>query len=289
MWCFNCQQDVPASASGNTARCAQCGRFLKPHADEFSTAEETTEGTELELDPIATMPAVALATAGDEISSDVSPTPSVESATDDDDWMLDQQVRQLHRRLHSEESTILSPNFQNEIGNATSESLFRTTDNASATIWPTALQTEVSLNSANSRPTATGHPPSIIAWTMMALGLMAFVCGGMLLAWSFLGRRNDLWNIGMPLTLAGQFGLLLGLVLQLDHLWQANRRTTETLENVDRHLHQMNHAATLLRTSHASPAQSFYAHLAEGAHPHLLMSNLKGRLDLLADKLSQQQ
>jgi hypothetical protein len=71
-------------------------------------------------------------------------------------------------------------------------------------------------------------------------------------------------------------------------LWQANRRNTETLENVDRRLHQINHAATLLRTSHGSPGQSFYAHLAEGAHPHLLLSDLKGQLDLLANKLSQQ-
>jgi hypothetical protein len=122
----------------------------------------------------------------------------------------------------------------------------------------------------------------------MAIGLMAFVCGGVLLGCSLLGRRSDLWNLGMPLTLGGQFSLLLGLVLQLDHLWQANRRTTEALEIVDRQLNQIQHSATQLRTSHGSPTQSFYAHLAENAHPHLLLSDLKGQLDLLANRLSQQ-
>ena len=122
----------------------------------------------------------------------------------------------------------------------------------------------------------------------MSLGLMSFVCGGVLLAWSFIGHRNDLWGLGMPITLVGQFGLLLGLVLQLDHLWQASRHTADTLNAVDDRLSEINHATTLLRTTHSSPAQSFYAHYAEGAHPHLLLADLKGQLDLLSAKMSQQ-
>ena len=123
---------------------------------------------------------------------------------------------------------------------------------------------------------------------IMSLGLMSFVCGGVLLAWSFIGHRNDLWGLGMPITLVGQFGLLLGLVLQLDHLWQASRHTADTLNAVDDRLSEINHATTLLRTTHSSHAQSFYAHYAEGAHPHLLLADLKGQLDLLSAKMSQQ-
>ena len=44
---------------------------------------------------------------------------------------------------------------------------------------------------------------------------------------------------------------------------------------------------TLLGTSHGSPAGSFYAHMARGASPQLLLADLKSQLDLLAVKLGQ--
>ena len=127
----------------------------------------------------------------------------------------------------------------------------------------------------------------VIAWLILALGLMAFSCGGVLLAWSLLGHRSDLWNYGMPFALAGQFGLLLGLILHLDHVWHTNRRTADALASVDDRLAEINHATTLLQSSRTTPGQSFYVHMADNAHPRLLLADLKGQLDLLANKLSQ--
>ena len=92
---------------------------------------------------------------------------------------------------------------------------------------------------------------------------MAFVCGAVLLGWSFFGGRSELWNLGMPITLAGQFGLLFGLVLQADTLWQDNRRTADKLDQVDERLHDLNHTTTLLGSSYSSGSQAFYSHLAE--------------------------
>jgi len=43
----------------------------------------------------------------------------------------------------------------------------------------------------------------------------------------------------------------------------------------------------MLGTSHASPGAAFYSHLVEGASPQILLSDLKGQLDLLAVKLGQ--
>lgn len=78
--------------------------------------------------------------------------------------------------------------------------------------------------------------------------------------------------IGLPLTLFRQAGLILGLVLQPETLWQTNRATTQTL--------------SALSTNLAVPLHAFYMHLAEGASPHLLLADLKGQLDQLSDQMS---
>ena len=108
----------------------------------------------------------------------------------------------------------------------------------------------------------------------------------MLLGWSIAARREDLWPIGLPLALVGQAGLILGLILQLDGLWHTSRRTAKALTQLDGELASVRQATTLLSTSHASGAQSFYFHLAEGASPQLLLADLKGQLDLLAQQMA---
>jgi hypothetical protein len=128
----------------------------------------------------------------------------------------------------------------------------------------------------------------LIAWSILSLGLATFACGAVLLGWSFAAERDDLWPLGLPLALIGQAGLIIGLVLQLDGLWQSNRHTAQTLSQLDGELSRVRHATTLLSTSRTAPAQSFYAHMAEGASPQLLLADLKGQLDLLAQQMSSQ-
>jgi hypothetical protein len=74
---------------------------------------------------------------------------------------------------------------------------------------------------------------------MIVLGAITFVSGAALFAFALALRRNELWNFGLPLALSGQFGLLLGLALQLKNLRKSTRRATELLESVDHQLHQM--------------------------------------------------
>ncbi len=204
----------------------------------------------------------------------------------DDGWILDEQVRHLQRRMHVPQVAVSSY--------AANVHADWSVEMASGDFWNTAASPKPTLSSRmttvphSAEATVTRRRPSIVAWSILSLGLMAFLCGGVLLVWAFVGHRNDLWGLGMPLALVGQFGLLLGLVLQLDHLWQANRRTAETLDVVDERLHEINHATTLLQSSHSTAAQSFYTHLAEGAHPHLLLADLKGQLDILATKMAAQ-
>jgi len=114
---------------------------------------------------------------------------------------------------------------------------------------------------------------------------MSFVCGAILLGWSLGSGRQELWNLGLPISLGGQVALLAGLLLQLDRLWHHSRTACAKLDNVDERLHELKRTTALLGTTHTSAANAFYSHLAGGASPQLLLTDLKSQLDLLALRL----
>jgi hypothetical protein len=117
--------------------------------------------------------------------------------------------------------------------------------------------------------------------------VMALVFGGVLLGWSCWSGQQQFWTLGLPFALLGQTGLVIGLILQIHGVWQSNQQATHVLSELDEQLDELRQATSLLSTTHSSPAQSFYFHLAEGASPHLLLSDLKGQLDLLAMRMVQ--
>lgn len=213
MWCTNCQQDVPALASGDTARCAQCGRFLKRRAD----------GTVATPDSSAPI---------DDFSPSFAPPVPVGPMTSSDDWLLQQQVRHLQRRLRLSDSADFAPTFSQVA-----------TDEPTATIkFPTPLAIPVRLRSP------------IAAWIMIILGSIAFIGGAVFITLATISGHDDPLCLGVPLALAGHLGLTFGLVLQLSHLRHANHRLAEMLQFTDARLEQMN------VTNHRAP--SFIRHAA---------------------------
>lgn len=135
------------------------------------------------------------------------------------------------------------------------------------------------------RGSAVGAFTSIV----LAFGTASFVCGGVLLGWSLATGRQELWAAGLPTALAGQVTLLFGLVLQLDRLWHDNRAAAAKLDSVDEQLGEIKAATTLLSTGQGSTASGvFYSHLANGAGPQLLLTDLKSQLDLLAMKMAEE-
>jgi hypothetical protein len=127
------------------------------------------------------------------------------------------------------------------------------------------------------------------AWCALSLGLTALACGAVLLGWSFWTGRADLTTFGLPLTLAGQVVLTIGVLLQLEHLAHGYRSTLAALAQVDSGCQELRRATALIAASHSAPAQSFYAHLAQGAAPDLLLADLKAQLDLLSMRFAEQQ
>ncbi len=136
------------------------------------------------------------------------------------------------------------------------------------------------------KPPARRGTIAFFSWAALSLGMIGFSCGAVLLIWAFCAERNELWAIGLPITFLGQSALVLGLVLQLDGLSRASRETSRELQQLDDQLGELRHTTTLLGTTHSSAAQSFYAHMADGGNPHLLLADLKGQLDLLAVQLA---
>ncbi len=194
----------------------------------------------------------------------------MEPSSDLDDWALDVELHRLHRLV----TAAMPP-------------LLPQPPTMLATLpWQSGQGQAAPTNSAQSPLAISRVAPrrraSIVVWSLLGLGIMAFVCGAILLAWSLIADRAELWTLGMPICLAGQLGLLLGLVFQLSRLWDDNRQTANQLASVDQRLDDLKQTATLLTTGHASPAQSFYAHMAGGASPQILLADLKSQLDLLA-------
>jgi hypothetical protein len=253
MWCSHCQQDVPAvprdGAPGlQCVRCKQLATQQPPPVDE----QPVPPGVE----PIATVAQESpLAT------QLLPPLPQ-------EDWELEAELRYVQR---------LAQTWKEPLAAEPAEFPLPTT----AVPEQPARETV-----SDATPRETKSRFAGLAWGVLSLGVMAFVCGGVLLGWSAITGRNELWSLGLPLTLFGQAGLILGLVLQLESLWQTNRATSQTLTQLDGELHELRHSTTLLTQSRSTPAQSFYLHLAEGASPHLLLADLKGQLDLLSEQLS---
>lgn len=281
MWCATCHQDVPLSrdSAATGSQCARCGNRL----DESATTA---------MDPCA-------AYLNEEDGPDTVPfgsppeTPAIDAVELDrlfvapplptEDWQFEAEFRDVDRLVNRLRQVV--PPKQHASSAAHVPAAYHPLDVDRVPSVMTRLQAVGSSASA-ARPTEKSN---FAAWSLLSLGLATFVCGGVLLGWAFAADRGDLWSLGLPLTLAGQAGLILGLVMQLEGLWRSTRQTDQTLNELDGQLSELRHATTMLGSTHSSPAQSFYAHMAEGANPQLLMADLKGQLDLLAQQLAAHQ
>jgi hypothetical protein len=130
----------------------------------------------------------------------------------DEDWQIEADIRSVHRLI---------------------DNLRRTRLDASAEISPPHLPPAAGPAVLIQQPLASGPKSNLAAWTILSLGLAVFACGAVLLGWSIVAEREDLWPIGLPLALAGQAGMIVGLVFQLEGVWQSNRQTAVALSALD--------------------------------------------------------
>lgn len=119
---------------------------------------------------------------------------------------------------------------------------------------------------------------TVLSWCALAVAMTGFVCGGILLAWSLVFNRADLWNVGETVTLASQVGLLIGLILQLDRLGHERSQTVNRLTLLDERVESLRSQSAIWseRKLRADQKES----VTESA-----LADLKTQLDVLAAKL----
>jgi len=130
-----------------------------------------------------------------------------------DDWELDELLRQIARMLATESEE--PPNRKR----SRLDAAHRTSRRPRRSGWGVKLRRiGERIETVHARRILP-----ILAWVATLLGTMAVVCGGVLVAWSMVTGRQGLWRIGMPVALGGGASLALGILLQLDRLWQRKR------------------------------------------------------------------
>ena len=264
MWCNNCQQDVPGVVSADADRsvcCARCNRIVSSvESSDDSAPDSNPEGESAKT-----------------VSGANSDDDRIDCPTMLDDWRLDEDMRAAERWIQKysthNDGRWESPH-QSQLPHFSAHSK-APAEPARSNVEPTE------------RPKRKRRIFSVLtSWLLLSLGMMAFFGGGVLLGWSMYTDRADLWRIGLPLALFGQAGLLLGLLLSLERMWQNNRESERSMDDLDQRVSDLKHATTMLETTNGGSANSFYSHLAHGANSQMLLADLKGQLDLLATKMA---
>lgn len=268
MWCSTCQQDTPGVAHATTGRIV-CSRCQQPAARSkvASQARICDEGIALDEQP--TRAAVTAA-----------PLPK------DDDWSTDQRVRNLARELKRPTAKIKKPSdgiFPDQRRFEPPHNLLSPHDfeaNASLPAAASPLSTSAALH-----PRRTDSS-QVMAWIIVTIGVFTFSAGLWLIGWTLASKQLQHWNLALGLAIGGQGTLILGLVLVVSRLWRHSRYSAGKLQDVQNRLGQLQQTAEVLTSMRAGgSAPTFYADLARGASPHMMLTNLKGQLDQLAARL----
>jgi hypothetical protein len=204
-----------------------------------------------------------------------------------DDWSARQRVRTLARELKRPGIVPRPSAAIIESGRHRFEppqDLFAAVDVATA---PSAAPRQPMPSTTASLPSRRAESSQIIAWLIVTLGVLTLGAGVVQIAWSLSANAVVNWNLALGLALGGQGLLIFGLILVVSRLWRHSRYAAGKLHDVHARLGQLQHTAEVLTTMRAGGgAPAFYAELARGANPHMLLTNLKGQLDQLATRLS---
>lgn len=262
MWCKLCQQDVPGIVSAGTGRfrCPRCGEGInatpygdRPDLPEVGCAERPLDEARSGVIRIHSQ---------DHTSKMGRPiAPSLY-----DGLAVEEDLRELGRLLTPDDEVDDPPSI-------ISRQRLRLDDSH---VEPAGWRRTPSEASASHKPVSDSLGESVISkapWAVLCLGVAAFVCGSVLMTWSIIAQRQELWSTGIPVLLVGQIGFLVGLILQLDRLWHENRHTATKVDRLDHQLHD----STASRRS-----------AAEQVAADQILTDLRSQLDLLSEKISRE-
>lgn len=200
MWCANCLHDVPsaARAAGSQAACPICGdkSFQRSPAD-----------------------AAAHARSDDATLTRGGWDPGYDS------WEIDLQLEHIGRRLNA-----MRPLDDTADTSAAPVRMLRFDTPHGQVSAP--VQSRGKRQAVVSQPTPGGFVRGL-AWGMVSLGTMFFVCGAVLGGWSALTQRVEFWNLGLPFLLGGALAAAVGFLIQIDRLGRENAAIASQLQQMD--------------------------------------------------------
>ncbi len=204
MWCRTCQQDVPAIPShdgGAAVCCARCGEPFELATGMYVGTEAGADARPCEL-PSSSHPGCEQPERAEEatdLDACIPELPAWDDTALEDDLL---RVERIVQRLRDAGATRrVDPPVDPSLGVGG---------------WHVGRVPE----------TSPGRGPvwTFLSWSAVALGLAAFVCGGVLLTLSWSSGRPALWSIGLPTMLTGQILILLGMLGLLETIWERQRR-----------------------------------------------------------------
>jgi hypothetical protein len=121
---------------------------------------------------------------------------------------------------------------------------------------------------------------------LLAVGVAGFLGGATSLVWSAAFNRTYVWQWGLTITLAAEGLLIVGLTWMAARLWRNSRRLNRQLSDVDEQLEEIHELAGSLSAGRMSGSQHYYQHFSQVANPHMLVANLRGQIDQLAERIA---
>jgi hypothetical protein len=253
MWCSHCHQEVPAvaSATGKSTVCSRCRRELK----------FTHSNGVLDVGIDLTMAA-----------------PSAhEEATRRNTFVNEEtklKLRRLGHKLHTPYAQPISlegSHFWERLEVGVSEASPQLRDITKHSI----------VDSTSERPA-----DNWFLSFLLAIGVFGFLGGAASLIWSAAFNRTYVWQWGLTVTLAAEGLLIVGLTWMALRLWRNSRRLNRQLSAVDEQLDEIHELAGALSASRMSASQHYYQHFSPVANPHMLVANLRGQIDQLAERMA---
>ena len=260
MWCRQCQQDVPAVArtSQGPLLCPRCSREL-----QHGTLAEVADAG-IALDSYGSAPAKNEAL--------TKPIPGVQQEASRE------KLKRIGRQLRSP--------YQEEIklgSLPTSNSLWHALPIANEPIASPQLR-QVAKQAHRESATSTSQTSWVLS-SVLTLGALGFSIGIAILAWSASFDLQELWHWGMTTTIAAEGLLIVGLTWMATRLWHNSRRINHELRGVDQQLVDIHKMAGSLSAGQLSASQNYYHHFSQVANPHMLVANLRGQIDQLAERI----
>ena len=279
MWCNSCQQDVPGIASAEEEGvmcCARCGHSFYRGSTDSTLRNEDRGG------PDSPEPTKSSSKICDWVEEDLSFWNSQPAADLHHEWELQDDVRAA-QRLYRDLSgvTPVSPigsAYQHAGHDAVSQH-WHSRSGPSSVASPLLM--------APQAVSVTERGVRFVAWTAVCIGLMALICGAALLGWGYYGGRGELWAIGIPIAAAGQIALVVGLILQLDGLWQSYRQNAQDLGVLNYRLSDLRQTTTMANPPQSIPASPYHVPVADSTSTQATLADIKGRLDQISAKVAE--